>query len=344
MFRTARDAEIATAIYRRLPVLVNRSGKEPVSVWPVKYFTMFHLTNDSGLFRTRAELEKDAYPIGGNRWKKGEEEFLPLYEGKMVQAFDHRAASIEVDLARLHRPGQPVPATIAQHENPDWIPEPQYWVRESDADSLADYNWVIGFKEITAPTNVRTVIAAVLPRAGFGNKVPLLLSGEDHVSYEKWAPLLVANLNAIPLDFVARQKVHGQTLNLFLVEQFPIVPGEEYRRKFGTKTADQIVREEVLRLTYTAHDMEPFARDMGYGGPPFVWDEEERRHSRAKLDALYFHLYGVTDPDDVTYVFSTFPIVEREDKERFGRYLSRDLTLAYMNAFAAGDPDARVAI
>ena len=34
-----------------------------------------------------------------------------------------------------------------------------------------------------------------------------------------------------------------------------------------------------LRLTYTAHDMvKPFARDLGYDGPPFIWVEEQRFH------------------------------------------------------------------
>ena len=28
--------------------------------------------------------------------------------------------------------------------------------------------------------------------------------------------------------------------------------------------------------------MAPFARDLGYEGPPFVWNEEERRHRRAR--------------------------------------------------------------
>ena len=39
---------------------------------------------------------------------------------------------------------------------------------------------------------------------------------------------------------------------------------------------------------------------------------------RAKLDALYFHLYGVTDRDDIRYVYSTFPIVERDEKAGYG--------------------------
>ena len=82
----------------------------------------------------------------------------------------------------------------------------------------------------------------------------------------------------------------------------------------------------MLRLTYTAHDMAPFARDLGHDGPPFVWDEEERRHLRARLDALYFHLYGL-GRDDARYVLDTFPIVRREDEKAFNSYRTRDLIL-----------------
>ena len=57
--------------------------------------------------------------------------------------------------------------------------------------------------------------------------------------------------------------------------------------------------------------MAPFARDLGYDGEPFIWDEEERRGAR--LDALYFHLYGLSR-DDAEYVLDTFPIVRREDE------------------------------
>lgn len=110
-------------------------------------------------------------------------------------------------------------------------------------------------------------------------------------------------------------------------------------------------RRAVLELTYTAHDMAPFARDMGYVdkagkvNPPFVWDEERRLKLRAKLDAVYFHLYGVTDRDDVRYIYSTFPIVEREEMAAYGgRYRSCELCLAYMNALAAGDPDAGISL
>ena len=106
----------------------------------------------------------------------------------------------------------------------------------------------------------------------------------------------------------------------------------------------------MLELTYTAHDMAPFARDMGQVDadgaalPPFVWDEERRLHLRAKLDAVFFHLYGVTHRDDVRYVYSSFPIVEREETATYGTYRSRELCLAWMNALTVGDPDAEIVL
>jgi hypothetical protein len=115
-----------------------------------------------------------------------------------------------------------------------------------------------------------------------------------------------------------------------------------YARRFGPRTAAQIIQEDVLRLTYTAHDMAAFARDQGYGGAPFRWDEEDRLRRHARLDALYFHLYGL-DREAADYVLGTFPIVRREEEERWGRFRSRDLVLAYMAALTADAPDTEVA-
>ena len=208
--------------------------------------------------------------------------------------------------------------------------------------------WLLGFKEITAPTNRRTMIASLFPRAAFGNKTPVFLPGDGNphqssTEYKDCAALLAGNLNSVAFDFVARQKLHGQTLNLYMVEQLPVIPAADYDRPFGAITARDLVRDHVLRLTYTAHDMAPFARDLGHDRPPFPWDEEERRHLRARLDALYFHLYGLTR-EDAGYVLDTFPIVRREDEAAFGRYRTRELILAYMNALAAGDAETRVAV
>ena len=261
----------------------------------------------------------------------------------MVQAFDHRAASVVVNPENLHRPAQPEPATIEQRQDPEWFPKPQFWVKEDAWDWHWPLEWVVGFKDITSPTNRRTMVASLFPKAMFGNKVPLFLPingdpDETVTDYKRCVPLLAGNLNSFVFDFITRQKLQGQTLNLYIVEQLPVIAPDDYDRKFGDRTARELVRDHVLRLTYTANDMIPFARDLGYDGPPFIWDEEERRHLRARLDALYFHLYGLSR-EDAEYVLSTFPIVRREDEKQFGKYRTRDLILAYMNALQAGDTE-----
>jgi hypothetical protein len=73
----------------------------------------------------------------------------------------------------------------------------------------------------------------------------------------------------------------------------------------------------VLHLSYTADDMGAFARDQGYDRPPFRWDEEDRLRRRARLDALFFHLYGL-DREAADYVLGTFPIVSREEDRALG--------------------------
>ena len=109
-------------------------------------------------------------------------------------------------------------------------------------------------------------------------------------------------------------------------------------------TARELVRDHVLRLTYTAHDMAPFARDLGYEGPPFAWDEEERRHLRARLDALYFLLYGLCQRRRRIRVGHVPHSPQGRRGTQFGRYRTKDLILAYMNALAAGDAESAVAL
>ena len=351
IFRSRRDAELTAGIHRRLPVLVDRSAGRPVAAWPVTYTTMFHMANDSGLFRTRGEIEEKegAYAIGGNRFGSPSGEWAPLYEGKMVQAFDHRASDIVLNEDNLFRRGQREAVSTLRKSDPDRLPTPRYLVKLDAGRWPWPARWVVAFKDVTATTNMRTMIAAIIPRVGAGNTLPLLPLNESVADPAAVASMIVANLNAIPFDYAARQKVPATHFNRYVLEQLPVVPLERYEAvRFGPKTAHEIVRETVLELTCTAHDMAPFAIDAGHvdetgaARPPFPWDEERRLVLRARLDALFFHLYGVTGRDDMRHVYGTFPIVERRERARYGAYRSRDLCLDWMNALAAGDPDADV--
>jgi hypothetical protein len=359
IFRNALDAELITRIYRAHPVLVKHGFEskpdlvtghlvvDPDKVnaehhlYPVRYRTMFHMTNDSGLFRRRDELEAEGfYPVSGGRWRKGDVEMLPLYEGKMVQMYDHRAAGVAMNPDNVHRPAQPFDVSDEQRRDQDFAPPPQFFVDSVPIREQMKTDWTLAFKHISSPTNVRTMIAAICPLAGFGNSMPLL--AHSHGA-EMALPLLLANLNALAMDYVLRQKLQGQNLNLFVIEQLPMIAPDIYERSLGSKTLGDFVRSEVLHLTYTAHDLAAFARDLGYDGPPFAWNAEDRRHRMARLDALYFNLYGLSR-DETAYVLDTFPIVRAQDEAAFGRYRTRELVLAYMHAIAGGDTASVVAL
>lgn len=365
IFRRRRDADLTMGIYRRHPVFV-RHGKEDASlgrrpderIWPVKYVTMFHMTNDSSLFMTCDELNEQGYkPALLGRWRKAGAEVVPLYEGKMLQMYDHRAADVVVNAGNLQRAAQPEAIPHASKLRPDRLAQPQFWV-DSARTAANPCGWALGFKEITAATNARTMIAALLPGVGFGNKVPLLLPealAPDAAA--RAASLLLATLDSFAFDYVLRQKLHGQTINLFVLEQLPVIaPGrfdEPLPQSFATRmraaglmngdhpapSVADFVLPQVLALSYTAHDLAPFARDLGYVDaagqalPPFVWDDEDRRARLAALDALFMHLYGL-DAADAGYVLDTFPIVRAQDEAAFGRYRTKDDVLELLRVLA----------
>ena len=346
IFRTRRDAEITRGIYERHPVLVNHSGDGEEKVWQVRYMQgLFNMTSDSHLFRTGAQLDADGfYPVDGNRWKKGEELYLPLYQGRMIHQFDHRANSVRVNPESTHNPYLSEEVSHAQHADPSFLPRSQYWVPSTKVEAVVPqtHGWFLAFRDVARTTDMRTMIMAILPWAGCGHKVPMLLPASAEFEASS-AACIIANLNCIAFDYVVRQKMQSTNMAWYITEQLPIIAPSDYERKFGPTTARDLVRDHVLRLTYTAHDMAPFARDLGYDGPPFIWNEEERRHLRARLDALYFHLYGLSR-DDAAYILDTFPIVRRHDKAAFGNYRTKEMILAYYNALNAGDTSTDVAV
>ena len=118
------------------------------------------------------------------------------------------------------------------------------------------------------------------------------------------------------------------SFGFFLLEQLPVIPPHTY-----TPALLDFIVPRVLELTYTAWDLQPFAQDVGWDGPPFVWDEERRFLLRCELDALYFHLYQI-QRDDVDYIMDTFPIVRRKDEAAHGEYLTKRVILEMYDQMA----------
>jgi hypothetical protein len=334
VFRSRRDAEITKRIYERVPVLI-RDDSAQGNPWDVRLSTMFHMTNDSGLFRSAAECEAEGAVLDGNVYRAPDGRvWMPLYEGKMVHHFDHRWAGVTAG-------EEFADCTPTAKADALFAPLPRYWVRATEVDQrLGNQGWLLGFRDIARATDERTVIAAVIPRTAVGNKLPLLLSQLP----PQWRALLGASMASFVHDFSARQKIGGTTLNFFLVEQFPVLPPSTYDRPApwdAGATLAAWLTPRILELTYTAWDLAGFAADLCYRGRPFRWDDKRRALLRSEIDACFFHLYGL-DRDEVEYVMSTFPIVRRRDEAAHGEHRTARFILerydAMTKAAEGGDP------
>lgn len=317
VFRTRRDAEITKAIYRRVPVLVNEvTGENP---WGVTFRQgLFNMTSDSHLFRTRQGLEREGFELRGNRFVQGEQVYLPLYEAKMMHQFDHRFATYTEN-------GDTRDVTQEEKTNPTFEPLPRYWVQAEEVrDRLVkttrngrvewewNHDWLLAFRNVTNATNERTAIFSVVPRVGVGHSAPLVFSLNKLAG-----PLLTANMATHVFDYAVRQKLGGTNMTFGYVQQYPVLSPENY-----SEEDVRFICARSLELLHTSWEVQPMADELGASTGPFVWDDDRRFWLRAELDALYFHLYGISR-DDVEYIMETFPIVKRKDEEEHGCYRTK---------------------
>ena len=318
IFRSREDAELTKAIYRRVPVLIDRSRREGGNPWGIKFATMFHQTNDAELFQSPIELKKKGYSLIGNHWVKGKERMLPLYEAKMVQAFDHRAASVLIEEGNWVRQGQTEGTSAVQHQNPEFVAQPRWWVAEAEVAKAVGCTarWgFVGFKDISSPTNTRTMIAAAIPWVAVTNHFPLI---ETSVS-TRLEMCLLANLNSMVLDYVVRQKIGGVTLNFFIVEQLPILSPETYSERcpWAKKLSlEQWICERVLRLSCTSEDLMPLAQATTFDPPIRKWNPAERALLCSELDAAFLVLYGIKETELKT-IFRAFGMDATQSNDLF---------------------------
>lgn len=347
-FRTKRDADIVRAIYRRVPVLW-RDDAADGNPWGLSFRRMLDMANDSGLFKTREELEQAGWRLQGAIFTRGDEHMLPLYEAKMVQHYDHRFASlIEGDPG--DRPSRKFEGWYgADTNNPEEFVTPRYWVASSEVAALTrDFpqswlrGWFIVFRDISRSTDARTLIASVVPHAAIGHTSPLILPGTTDITLSIG---FLANLLSLPLDYIMRQKMGGTHVSYGYIKQLPFLPSTRFQQPIAWDTRSKRLLDwllpRVLELTYTAWDLEHFAHDVGHDGPPFRWDDARRPLLRAELDAAFFHLYGISR-DDVAWILDTFWVVRQKDEKLHGEYRTRRLILerydAMAHAIATGHP------
>ena len=117
-------------------------------------------------------------------------------------------------------------------------------------------------------------------------------------------------------------------MSYFILKQLPALACDGY-------SSDNLsfIKLHTLELLFTSWDLCPLATHCGYDGPPFRWDDERRFLLRCELDALYFHLYGISR-EDVDYIMDTFRVVRRKDQQRFGEHRTKRVILEIYDAMA----------
>jgi hypothetical protein len=200
--------------------------------------------------------------------------------------------------------------------------------------------YLLGWRDITNATNERTVIAGVIPFAAVGDTFLLMFPNVDD---KRKIACLLADQSSLVHDFVARQKIGGTHLKYHVKKQIVNLAPEQYDEQ-----GLAFIVPRVLELTYTAHDLKPFADDLGYDGPPFPFDPERRHQLKSELDAYYALLYGLTrdelryilDPADVMgpdYPSETFRVLKNREINEFGEYRTQRLVLEAWDRLTSGE-------
>lgn len=359
VFRTSRDAKLTAKIYRNSTILYNEiTGENP---WNIKFGSMIHMSNDSYLFRTYAQLTAQGATLNGNTFTTVDgETYIPLYEGKMIWHYNHHFGSWSTEGERPNSINMPSEDELA---NPDSCIMPWYWVPlaavkerlvkyDKDGNVVWEWQkkWSLCFRAISKPTNERTFVCSPIPNAtGVGNSATLLYAERGTMPVAS----LCAMLSSIVFDYTIRQKVGGKNISTFFVKQFPVLTPDQ----IPSVMQWQIVKR-VAELCYFNHDMDGWASELWEemseeqrselpqlgAHQPWVYNPERRAVLQAELDAIFAHLYGldtedlhyILDPEDICgkgSINETFRVLKDNELRQYGEYRTKRLVLEAWNKF-----------
>jgi hypothetical protein len=245
-------------------------GENLDNKWNLELHREFNMTDDASLFH-----------------KKPTPEMLPLYEGKMIHQFTHLYG------------------------------EPRYWVDEqegrksllkrgeNDQGQKLDYQkYRLCFRDVASSTNIRTMIANIVPKNVFTVNTLVVANPLDNSDE---LLLALSMLNSFVCDFIVRQKVTSHC-NMFYIYQTPVP-----RLTTGDKYFKEIV-QRAAQLICTTPEYDELAQEVGLcSHKNGVTEEEKRGKLRAELDGIIAHLYGLTE-EEFAYILTTFPIVSETVK------------------------------
>lgn len=310
-FADPRDVAIARKMHARLPSF----GAAIAGASDRIYMAEIHMGNDRGLFCEDADA-------------------VPLFEGRMVEAFDYRAKGY---LGGRGRKSEWISLAFG---NPVKAIQSQWFVLEDDVPEKLKDRWNdyrIGFCDVASPSNSRALVAAMIPPGALcGDKVPTLSFSP---SSDELSLLWLGLANSFALDFLARQKV-ALKMSYTVLDSLPLP-----RRYHGT-AVEQAIASRAARLSCSGKEMAAlWARlPSSWSNLPPADDPATRRLLRAELDVLVARdFFGLTreemryllDPSSVLGPdcgIETFGALKRAETRNGQPFTSFDLIMEAWDA------------
>jgi len=321
-FKNQREADIAARVFDDHPLL----GDETLDTWNASFTREFDMTNDSHFFRGQGWFDDRRYLSQIDWTYSGQdgEQYLPLYEGKMIHQFEDQFSE-----PRYWLGPEAIAQLLAKHETRIW-PNRRYRV---------------GWRDVSAATNERTLICTILPPAsGCGHTLP----STKTCSLTSLQSLFLAGLwNSFVLDFLVRMRVTNH-LTYFILQWLPLPRLEVGHEYFNT------IATRVTQLTCTAPQFADLWNEVAQQYPAMVtapWrpeyaasDLNERAQLRAEIDALVADLYALSE-EDFAYILTTFPLLDRDQPalpDEPKSFITRDLALLALFKLRGETPPADI--
>ena len=310
VFSSGRSAQILAGVYAQVPTLAECG-------FPLAYGRTLHMKNAGKDFLLRGS--------GG----------IPVIESKMIHQYNHRFAGFG------HLPPGEHPHILPQTElsllmDANFSAQSCYEMRLADLNAAygecVGLNWRIVYRRITSLEVSRTVAACIVPNRGISDSLMIIDVGGEAIE----ALFLLGCINSFVFDFTARRKQGGKNLSQYIYNHLAMLD-ESCSREACTWSRASILCEwigqRVLELSCNSWELGAFAKDTGYDGPPFTWDDDRRFWMQCELDAAFFQLYDI-DRKDIGFVMDSFWVVMDRELKTYGRYRTKDTILEIYDEMA----------
>jgi hypothetical protein len=301
-FDSQTDIDVCRKIYRQWPRFGDVSSGGAVRT----YMREVDMGNDRDLF-------------------SAENSGIPVYEGRMVSIFDHRAK------AYLSGRGRAAEWEELSFSSPNKAVRPQWHIDPSQLppevmQRIKRYR--VGFCDVASPTNERSLVAALIPpNCVCGHKVPTFTFKEG---YEWQYMVWLAVANSFTMDFVVRKKI-SLTMSYTVLDSLP------FPRLCVDDPTARLLVPLSLRLTCVSSEMIDYwnlVAKCGFVEPvdsdsrsPGLIEDNERELSLSTVEAIVASKVFGLSRNELAFIMDTFPIVRRKDEAQFGEYRTRRLVL-----------------